>query len=101
MDSAKPLEPASVGGIAFAGQACPVSQGGGDTYPLFLGENRVAVATPVTMVKCGATNLIEVLLRRQDPLISRERTRRRRHPKMGDAAQGGLHWFWLQSRMGV
>jgi len=25
--------------------------------------------------------------RRQDPLISRERTRRRRHPKMGDTAQ--------------
>jgi len=94
---------------------CPACQGGGDTYPLFPGENRVAVAAFWTMVKWGATRFVEVLLQsgpvplfrlgkksksrkvrfaqsggrwwRQVPLISRERTRRRRHLKMGDTAQ--------------
>jgi len=136
MDSATPLEPAPTaggdaaiggarvwklandgpgagGGIALAGQACPVSQGSGDTHPLFPGENRasVAVATPGTMVKFGITKSVEVLLQpgpmllfrllgksksrkvrfpqlgsrrwRQVPPISRERTRRRRHLKNG------------------
>ena len=75
MDSATPLEPAPAAGgggrggtavnrgarvgelandgpglagegIAFAGQACPVAQGGGDTYPIFPEKNPVAVATP-------------------------------------------------------
>jgi len=74
MDSATPLEPAPAaggageslagGGIALAGQACPVSQGGGDTYPIFPEKNpvAVAVATPGTMVKCGMTKYAEVLL---------------------------------------
>ena len=53
------------GGASFAGQAkLPSFTGGGDTYPLFPGENRVsvAVATPGTMIKCGMTKSVEILL---------------------------------------
>jgi len=68
MDSATPLELAPAGaGIAFAGQACPVSQGGGDTYPLFPGENRVAVATSGIMVKWDATKCRRI--RFSEPVI--------------------------------
>jgi len=121
MDSPTPLEPApaaggpgeslAAGGVSLAGQVCPVLQGGGDTYPLFPGENweSVAVATAGTMAKCGMPQAIEVLLQfgpmllfrlveksksrkvrfpqlgsrgwRQDHPIPRERTRRRRHPR--------------------
>jgi len=91
---------------------CPVSQGGGDTYPLFPGENRdsVAVATlgpwssearqnivgfasANRLFDCRSTQSITGLLKqnlplgslgwRQDPHIFRERTRRRRHPPNG------------------
>jgi len=128
MDSATPLEPAPAaggssrgdvsvnccarvrelandglglagGGTSLAGQACPVSQGGGDTYPLFPGENResVAVAAPGNMVKSGMTQSVEVLLRSGPMWLFRlaEKSERRKVEKSGSrnsrnlAAAGG------------
>jgi len=78
---------------------CPVSQGGGDTYPLFPGENResVAVAAPGNMVKSGMTQSVEVLLRSGPMWLFRlaEKSERRKVEKSGSrnsrnlAAAGG------------
>jgi len=84
------------GSIVLAGRACPISQGGGDTCPLFPGENRasVAVATPGTMVQCGMTKYAEVLLQPGPMLLFRsvEKSKSRKVEKSGSrnlAATGG------------
>jgi len=71
MDSPTPLErlwplaalvEAAVVFHLLDSQIAQFHRGGGDTHLLFLGENRVAVATPGTMVKRGMIKCVEVLL---------------------------------------